>query len=982
MMVEAQSSGASVGVSATIRTETGDVCYYGEARTADINCDGEIQVLCVKNHTSSFVASKQFDNTSADNLPSQIELRLSIDCVCNGADGYSIVCAPVDEFEWEEGDDDSKVISVDDEYGPFVPGEKVELKFPDGAAWKVTGLPTGLKWDAKLPGVTGVPTKPGSNTVYFTWKDTSVKPAVEHKTSSTFIIGPLPVLSVQIVGEGTGKVSGAGAYAANKKVTLKATADTKDAAAKGKNPATVKSVFAGWYDTAGELVAQTPSLSYVMPPYDVTLQARFIPASNDWATADCVTEAGSVLVVSNETNVVLAPISVVVAGGSLPTVKVAGLPSGLKFTAKDILKKGSKTEVEIPANTIYGTPTKGGVYNATVTVTTVGKVSVVRAIKFIIRTSSDYVADVDWDPVQGKVTGVGVYLAGKKVTLKATANKGYVFAGWTKSGDVSTPVGEDADGTVKAATLAFTMPTNDVELVAAFVTAAEDAASIRAGVNGIALSLTSGQETASPLATNVMCGVYLEWPIAASALSETTVAVSGLPSGLKFTAKDILKKGSKTEVEIPANTIYGAPTAASKTDKKGNVTPSKVKVTVTTAGKSKAVYEIALTVDPLPTWAQGEFSGLASTPEDRLGSASMSVTAAGKVAGKVIVNGTNCTFSAANYDITSKTVGETNLVAVVTGKLGKEAVTGGITVVASGASGTFADAVMTLYRNVWKEKGAASVPAAVQGLYTVKLGAGDRGTGYLSLTVDKNGAVKVAGKAPDDTALSATTTLIPSGTEAISHFADVFCAPSAYKGGYVAGRLGWDADGRVSSDGLDWTSFNPQSTADYYAGGFDRGLSVSGAWYSKTDSLANYYTTLDFKAKNGGVGQACWENLTISVDKTGKKFVVDQKATKPVKDKTTKAWSYDGGNDASLTFSFTQATGIWKGSFLWWLDEPKHASQKIPFEGIMVQGADLEGFGTYDVQSSYIPYDKKGNPLKTKTYKFKESVPVLFTSQP
>ena len=51
---------------------------------------------------------------------------------------------------------------------------------------------------------------------------------------------------------------------------------------------------------------------------------------------------------------------------------------------------------------------------------------------------------------------------------------------------------------------------------------------------------------------------------------------------------------------------------------------------------------------------------------------------------------------------------------------------------------------------------------------------------------------------------------------------------------------------------------------------------------------------------------------------------------------------------------------------------------KVPFEGVMVQGEDLEGFGTYYVSASYVPYDKNGNPQKTNTYKYNESVPVGF----
>ena len=822
----------------------------------------------------------------------------------------------------------------------------------------------------------------------------ALKSAVESGTATKAQSNDLQKIEKALVGKSyvralandltRGKVTGSVLAADGKNVSLKATAN------KGW-------VFAGWYTdpacTAGhELTGygdyRNPSFVYANTNGAVTVYARFItPEEDSLSLAEDFLPAE--FAVNEEVS-----ISVPVESVSYPTVTVSGLPSGLKYYEKEtfVKAKGTTPAYTIPANTIFGTPTKATTNPATVTVTVknLGGYQIVRKYEVSVMAASPspakakVVSDaphyssvaVDLsDDFAGKVTGAGVYQAGKKATLKATANKGYVFSGWYE-GDALVS---------RLASYVLTMPTNDVAFTAKFVTAEEDAASIGATVADFAFGAAAEDGGSTGNATNVMCGVYLEWPVAASALSQPTVAVSGLPAGLKFTAKPVTSKvgTGKTAVtvtNVPPNTIYGAPTAASKTDKKGKVTPSKVKVTVTTAGKSKVVYEIALTVDPLPAWAVGEFCGLASTPEGRLGSASMSVTAAGKVSGKVIVNGTNCTFTASSYDITSKTIGETNLVALVTGKLGKGAVKGGITVVASGASGSLAGAEMTLCRNVWKDKGADPVPADVQGLYTVKLGAGDRGTGYLSLTLDKKGAVKVAGKAPDGTALSATATLMPNGDGA--YFADVFCAPSAYKGGYVAGRLGWDADGRVSSDGLDWTSFNPESTTDYYAGGFDRGLSVSGAWYSKTATLLEYYTTLDFKAKNGGVGQVCWENLTVSVDQTGKKFVVDQKKSTPVQDKATKAWSYGGANDAALAISFTQATGIWKGSFLWWFDEPKHTSQKIPFEGIMVQGEDLEGFGSYDVQSSYIPYDKKGNPLKTKTYKFKESVPVLFTSQP
>ena len=61
------------------------------------------------------------------------------------------------------------------------------------------------------------------------------------------------------------------------------------------------------------------------------------------------------------------------------------------------------------------------------------------------------------------------------------------------------------------------------------------------------------------------------------------------------------------------------PTAASKTGKDGKPTPSDVKITVTTAGKSSITYLVKLTVDPLPAWAVGTFSGECRVESGELG---------------------------------------------------------------------------------------------------------------------------------------------------------------------------------------------------------------------------------------------------------------------------------------------------------------------------------------------------------------------------
>ena len=99
----------------------------------------------------------------------------------------------------------------------------------------------------------------------------------------------------------------------------------------------------------------------------------------------------------------------------------------------------------------------------------------------------------------------------------------------------------------------------------------------------------------------------------------------------------------------------------------------------------------------------------------------------------------------------------------------------------------------------------------------------------------------------------------------------------------------------------------------------------------------------------------------------------------------TKVWSYDGANDGALALSFTQATGIFKGSYTFWYDYESaydntngkstmtHTSKKVSFEGIMVQGEDkMRGFYLWDAMGTYD--DPKTG--KEKTYKYKESYPV------
>ena len=222
----------------------------------------------------------------------------------------------------------------------------------------------------------------------------------------------------------------------------------------------------------------------------------------------------------------------------------------------------------------------------------------------------------------GRIAGTGRYAPGKKVTLKATANKGYVFAEWHNS-----------DGTVatKAASHVFTMSSNDVSMVARFVTADEDKAAITLNVDGVPCPVAETQSW-----TNY-CGVAVDLPVASGGLTETTVKVSGLPAGLKLVQDRATK----------AYSVTGAPTAASKMDARtGAVMPSAVKFTVTTAGKSSQTFAVNWVVLPLPAWAVGTFNGVA----DGGGLVqSLAVAANGKISGKLLMDGLTWTLSAPSF---------------------------------------------------------------------------------------------------------------------------------------------------------------------------------------------------------------------------------------------------------------------------------------------------------------------------------------------
>ena len=84
---------------------------------------------------------------------------------------------------------------------------------------------------------------------------------------------------------------------------------------------------------------------------------------------------------------------------------------------------------------------------------------------------------------------------------------------------------------------------------------------------------------------------------------------------------------------------------------------------------------MTIVVKPLPLWAQGTFNGVAVTDEGEMGSATLTVSAVGKVSGKIALLGTNWTISASSYSEDSDTSvdGEEVFGIDVEMKAGKEA---------------------------------------------------------------------------------------------------------------------------------------------------------------------------------------------------------------------------------------------------------------------------------------------------------------------
>ena len=375
------------------------------------------------------------------------------------------------------------------------------------------------------------------------------------------------------------------------------------------------------------------------------------------------------------------------------------------------------------------------------------------------------------------------------------------------------------------------------------------------------------------------------------------------------------------------------------------------------------------------------------------GTVTLSVKAAVKVDKKAGTATTNWTFTAkailqaATVSFSGKATGSAAEVALAarTGEtldaaLGTEAFYGtleggkvGGTLSVAGARNAFADR---------KDAAAQERLGAVKGLYNVALVSGSRSepeerlkgecAGYLALTVGNAGAVKLAGKLADGTAVSGAAKLL-EGLNEDGWYAVALYKPLYAKKGFIGGLL-WlnPEDGLVRVDAdygwcVDWVC------GDVKKGVFERELGVAGgAWtgggwgqppYRFGASVPEELPPPAAGLEGGWVSEAFPRELAVTV--SGAKWSLP-KATAPKKAGTE--YDYSGANPSAARLAYTAKTGLFKGTFkLYWdgadaKGKAQHKTAGVSYTGVLVP-TEEGGFTGLGAGTATVNKQKVGIPV-------------------
>jgi len=278
------------------------------------------------------------------------------------------------------------------------------------------------------------------------------------------------------------------------------------------------------------------------------------------------------------------------------------LPSGLKYDKN--------------TGRITGTPTKP-TGDAGVTVTFTKKGAETQMLQFVVSAIPTINVTLEGDTEKCKVTGANkAYLVGKKVSLSATAPKGTAFVGWFKDGEPW----PSAEESVKPK-LSFVMTPENLELVAKFEKEKMSLACLGLAAGTFTVGV-DGTGDGIPLEITTQSGVK-------------SVKATKLPTGMKL-VKD------KTTGEWM---ITGAPTKAGSFN---------VVLTVTAVSGAVQSITIPVTVEALPSWLVGTYTGMVGRGEGKnwmaYGTFSLTVAATGKISAKVVVPSGSYSFTATRWD--------------------------------------------------------------------------------------------------------------------------------------------------------------------------------------------------------------------------------------------------------------------------------------------------------------------------------------------
>ena len=280
-------------------------------------------------------------------------------------------------------------------------------------------------------------------------------------------------------------------------------------------------------------------------------------------------------------------------------------------------------------------------------------------------------------------------------------------------------------------------------------------------------------------------------------------------------------------------------------------------------------------------------------------------------------------------------------------------------------SGTLAGGSVTgtlnvlLYQNAFANKNneeAQQLLGNLRGVYNVALVDVARFQGYLTLTVGNLGAVKIAGRLADGTAVSGSSKLVPIPGGCIVPFH----RPLYTKRGYASGLF---IVNTATQDVQNFPAISARwESADPKKGIFNHTLDSMGGRFSDGRVGPVIEPGLKFTAYPLGVLPAPAAGLTgkwldFFPDRIALQHAVGKislpKGTAPKK--VDGFFKYTGDNPCVATLLYTARTGLFKGSFKIYYATAgdmatgvtQHRVVSVPYTGVMIKrGGNIFGLGT------------------------------------